>query len=221
VSRILLAEDDDALARGIIALLRSNGYAVDHVTRGDAALALEKTTRSNLILLDIGLPDQSGFEVLREIRRTGIATPVLILTARDALQDRIRGLDLGGDDYLLKPFEPGELLARVRALLRRSQGDPVPMLKFGTLAIDRSAGLAYLSGRALDLRRREAAVLDTLMARAGKVIPRERLIAEVFGMDDDVAPNALEIYIARLRKKLQPDGPRIRAVRGVGYILEV
>lgn len=220
VSRILLAEDDDALARGIVALLRSMGYAVDHVTRGELALAMEKTTLSSLVILDIGLPDLSGFDVLRELRCAGITTPVLILTARDAVQDRIRGLDLGGDDYLLKPFEPGELLARVRALLRRSHGDPVPMLTFGELAIDRSSGQAYLSGRPLDLRRRESAVLGALMARAGKVIPRERLVAEVFGMDEDIAPNALEIYVARLRKKLAPHGPRIRAVRGVGYILE-
>jgi len=196
------------------------GYAVDHVTRGDAALAMERNTRSSLVVLDIGLPDQSGFDVLREMRRCAITTPVLILTARDAVQDRIRGLDLGGDDYLLKPFEPGELLARVRALLRRGQGDPVPLLTFGTLSIDRSTRQAYVAGRLLDLRRRESAVLDTLMARAGKIIPRERLVAEVFGMDEDIAPNALEIYVARLRKKLSPDGPRIKAIRGVGYILE-
>lgn len=220
MSRILLAEDDQALARGIVALLRDAGYSVDQVERGDRVLPMELAAPSSLIVLDIGLPGQSGFDVLRALRHNGNTTPVLILTARDAVQDRIRGLDLGGDDYLLKPFEPGELLARVRALLRRGQGDPSPLLTVGTVSIDRITGQAFLGGRPLDLRRREAAVLGTLLARAGKIVARERLVSEVFGLSDDVAPNALEIYIARLRKKLGPEGPRIRAVRGVGYVLE-
>jgi DNA-binding response OmpR family regulator len=220
VSRILLVEDDYALARGLVALIRGAGHVVDHVSLGEAALAMERAAPSTLMILDIGLPDQSGFSVLDTLRRSGSSTPVLILTARDALVDRIRGLDLGGDDYLLKPFEPDELLARIRALVRRGQGAPAPLLTCANLTMDQCSGQAFLDGKPLDLRRREAAVLSLLMPRQGRVVHREKLLAEVFGLDEDVAPNALEIYVARLRKKFGAEGPRIRAIRGVGYILE-
>lgn len=161
-----------------------------------------------------------GFEVLRRVRRGGEKAPVLILTARDAVQDRVTGLDSGADDYLLKPFEPAELEARVRALVRRSQGDPSPTVVVGNLVLDTVTGEARIGERPIDLRRREAAVLACLAARAGRVVPKDRIAAEVFAYDDDVAPNALELYIARLRKKLQPDGPQIRTLRGLGYMLE-
>lgn len=220
MTRVLLAEDDAALARGVVALLKANGHAVDHVGTGAAVLSMEKAAPCSLIILDIGLPDRSGFDVLQQLRQRGLKTPVLILTARDGVEDRVKGLDLGGDDYLLKPFDPQELLARVRALLRRGQGDPSPLLVVGSLSCDRSSGEAFVNGRALDLRRREWAVLQALLTRVGKIVPRERLIAEVFELGDDVAPNALETYVARLRKKLQPDGPRIRVVRGIGYVLD-
>jgi two-component system response regulator TctD len=220
VARILFVEDDEPLARGVAALLREGGLAIDHVTHGAAALDLEPLEPYALVILDIGLPDVSGFEVLKSLRRRGSKTPILILTARDALQDRVTGLDLGADDYLLKPFEPAELEARVRALIRRSHGDPRPLITAGALSLDRSTGEVRVAGRVVDLRRREMAVLSSLLAHAGQVVPKERLAAEVFAYDDLVAPNALELYIARLRKKLQPQGPQIRTLRGLGYILD-
>lgn len=220
LSRILLVEDDEPLARGIVALLRDGGAAVDHVATGAAALEVLPLEPYSLVILDIGLPDQSGFDVLATLRRRGQKTPVLILTARDALQDRVRGLDIGADDYLLKPFEPAELEARVRALVRRSLGDPSPVVTVGTLSLDRSSGAVTVNDRPIALRRREAAVLGCLVAHAGKVVAKERLAAEVFDYDDVVAPNALELYVGRLRKKLQPDGPQIKTLWGLGYMLE-
>jgi two-component system response regulator TctD len=146
--------------------------------------------------------------------------PILMLTARDTVHDRVMGLDLGADDYMLKPFEPSELEARIRALMRRSHGDPSPVLTIGNLVINRSLGTATVNGRTLELRRREWAVLERLVARAGKLVSKERLTDEVFGFDDPVAPNAIEVYVARLRKKLEPDGPAIRTLRGLGYMLD-
>ena len=218
--RLLLVEDDAALVRGLVTLLRSGGYAVDHVGSGAAALEVVADEPYSLVILDIGLPDMSGFEVLRDLRRRGSKTPVLVLTARDALQDRIAGLDLGGDDYMLKPFEPAELEARVRALVRRSLGESSPILTAGALAFDASTGVVTVDGNPIDLRLRERAVLHGLLTRIGKVVPKERLAGEVFGYDDPVGPNALEVYVGRLRKKLQPNGPKIRTIRGLGYMIE-
>jgi DNA-binding response OmpR family regulator len=220
VTRVLLVEDDEALARGVVTLLRDGGFAVDHVDGGESALETVSLEPYALVILDIGLPDISGFEVLTRLRRAGLKVPVLLLTARDAVQDRVAGLDRGADDYLLKPFDPLELEARVRALIRRGHGDPSPILSVGSMTLDQSSGEVRVNGRAIDLRRREIAVLTSLAKRAGKVVPKERLQAEVFDYDDVVAPNALELYIARVRKKLQPDGPHIRALRGMGYVLE-
>jgi len=218
--RILIVEDNAALARGLTASLRASGFAVDHVTHGVAALDEERLVPYNLMILDVGLPDLSGFEVLGKLRQRGSRTPVLVLTARGALSDRVKGLDLGADDYLLKPFEPAELEARVRALLRRGQGQAAPALTLGGLVFDRSASTVTLHGRPLDLRRREWAVLESLITRAGKVVTKERLSSEVFGHDEPVGPNALEVYVGRLRKKLEPDGPTIRTIRGLGYLLD-
>ena len=218
--RILIVEDDAALARGLAAALRLSGFAVDHEADGAEAAALAVSEPYSLVVLDLGLPNLSGFDVLRQIRRSGSRVPVMILTARDAIADRVKGLDLGADDYLLKPFDVAEFKARVRALVRRGQGLPDPMLTCGRLSLDRAVGIASLNGQPLILRRRELAVLTGLMTRAGKVVPKERLIGEVFGFDEPVAPNALELYVARLRKKLEPDGPQIRTIRGIGYLLE-
>jgi len=219
--RVLVVEDDAALARGLVAALRSSGLAADHEADGAEAVGLALSEPYSLVVLDLGLPGLSGFEVLRRIRAAGAAVPVMILTARDAVADRVRGLDLGADDYLLKPFELAEFEARVRALIRRGQGTPNPVLRCGTLALDRATGMATLGGEPLALRRRELAVLTALVTRAGKVVPKERLAAEIFGFDDAVAPNALELYVARLRKKLRPGGgPEIRTVRGLGYLLD-
>ncbi|MET0338966.1 MAG: response regulator transcription factor [Caulobacter sp.] len=218
--RILLVEDDEPLARGVIATLKAAGLAVDHVADGEAALQVALSEPYNVVVLDVGLPRRDGFAVLKALRAAGCRTPVLMLTARDAVQDRVTGLDLGADDYLLKPFEPTELAARIRALARRGTGDPSPRLALGSLVLDRSTSSAELQGRPLDLRRREWAVLEALASRAGKVIPRERLENEIFGYDDAVGPNALEVYVGRLRRKLEPQGPQIRTIRGVGYMID-
>jgi two-component system response regulator TctD len=218
--RILIVEDDAVLARGLTASLRLSGFTIDHEADGTDAAAIAIAEPYALVILDLGLPGLSGFEVLRQIRVRGCDVPVLILTARDAVADRVKGLDLGADDYLQKPFEPAELEARVRALVRRGMGPRNPVIACGALTLDRSSGAVHLAGRPITLRRRELAVLEGLMTRAGKVVPKEKLSAEVFGFDEPVAPNAIELYIARLRKKLEPDGPQIRTVRGLGYMIE-
>lgn len=217
--RILVVEDDRALARGVIATFKADGFATDHVTDGETALDVEAEHAYNTIVLDANLPGISGFDVLKILRARGSRTPILMLTARDSVCDRIAGLDLGADDYVLKPFEPTELAARVRALVRRGLGDPKPMLTIGPLTLDRSAGVAYLNGELLDLRRREWMVLEVLATCAGRVAPRERIESQIFGYDEVVGPNALEVYVGRLRRKLEPDGPTIRTIRGVGYML--
>ncbi|MBO9581464.1 MAG: response regulator transcription factor [Sphingobium sp.] len=217
--RILVVEDDASLARALTNLLSEEGHAADHVGSGEAALDVLRTEPYGAVILDIGLPDMSGLEVLRNLRSAGESVPVLLLTARDAIADRVRGLDEGADDYLSKPFAGSELLARLRALIRRGGGDAAPRLTVGSLTCDPAAQTAEVNGRRLDLPRREWAVLFQLAAQSGKVVPKERLSAQVFAFDDDVGPNALEVYITRLRKKLAPDGPAIRNLRGLGYML--
>jgi len=218
--RVLVIEDDAALARGLVAALKLSGLAVDHAADGAEAAQIAVQEPYALVVLDLGLPGLPGFDVLRRIRAAGAAVPVMILTARDAVADRVKGLDLGADDYLLKPFELAEFEARVRALIRRGQGRPNPVLRCGGLVLDRSTGTVSLGGVPLALRRRELAVLTALMARGGQVVPKERLSAEIFGFDEAVAPNALELYVARVRRKLAPGGPEIRTIRGLGYLLD-
>ena len=220
MARILLIEDDPSLARGIAAMLRGATYAVDIAKDGESGLMMAEAEPYAIIILDVGLPDISGFEVLRTIRRNGSKTPVIVLTARDAIEDRVAGLDNGADDYLLKPFEQSELEARMRALIRRSAGEASPVVTVGTLTIDATRGVAMVGERTLELRRREWAVLERLAARVGKVVSKDRLNGEIFGYDEPVAPNAIEVYVARLRRKLEPDGPAIRTIRGLGYVLD-
>jgi two-component system OmpR family response regulator len=212
MSRILLAEDDAALARGLVALLNQAGYEVDAVATGQGVLAHHAAGAYAAIILDLGLPDLSGFDVLRQLRSHEARVP--------GEPARVRGLDLGADDYLLKPFEPPELLARLRALLRRSQGDPSLSITVGRLTLERSSGAFRLDSELLELPRRERAVLEQLVLRAGKIVFRETLAKAVFGPDEDVGPNALEVYVGRLRKRLASSGPQIRTVRGLGYMLE-
>ena len=224
MSRILLVEDDAALARGLVALFKQSRYDVESVATGQAALAHQAAGSYAAIVLDLGLPDLSGFEVLKQLRSRerseSARCPVLILTARSALDDRVRGLDLGADDYLLKPFEPSELLARLRALLRRAQGDPSPSITVGRLTLEHTNGAFRLDDELMELPRRERAVLEQLVIRAGKIVLRESLANMVFGLDEDVGANALEVYIGRLRKRLAAGGPQIRTVRGLGYMIE-
>ncbi|MGO4167626.1 response regulator transcription factor [Novosphingobium sp. YAF33] len=218
--RLLLVEDDERLARGVAASLEAAGFSVDRLENGEDALQMAGAEPYAAIILDLGLPDLDGLDVLSRLRARGEMTPIIILTARDMVDDRINGLDRGADDYMAKPFDPRELESRIRALVRRSQGTPDPVLRIGTLVFDRSSRTVSLDDSVIDLRRRELAVLETLMGRPGKVIPKERLSAQVFAFDDAVTPNALEVYVGRLRRKLQPSGPAIRTVRGLGYMIE-
>ncbi len=219
--RLLIVEDDAALSRAIIKVFRSQGLAVDHVSSGRDALEIVKMEPYSAMILDLGLPDMDGLQVLKTIRQAHFNIPILILTARDATTDRVVGLDQGADDYLSKPFEVAELEARVRALIRRGQGNPEPTLHLGNLKLDRASGAAYVCDQLLELTKRERAVLETLAVRVGNVVSKARLNAEVFSYDDQVAPNALEVYIARLRRKLEKSDIEIVTVRGLGYLLRV
>jgi DNA-binding response OmpR family regulator len=217
--RVLIVEDDAALARGVLKVFRTDGLAVDHVSRGQDALDIIEMEPYSAVILDLGLPDMDGMNVLRQIRKARIAVPILILTARDATVDRVNGLDNGADDYLAKPFAIEELEARVRALIRRGQGSPEPCITLGQVSLDRTTGAVYVGGNLLDLTRRERTVLETLLVRVGTVVPKSRLTADVFDYDDNVAPNALEVYIGRLRRKLENSGVEIITIRGLGYLL--
>ncbi|HEY4276187.1 MAG TPA: response regulator [Rhizomicrobium sp.] len=217
--RLLIVEDDAALARAMSRAFREQGLAVDHVVFGQDALDLAKREPYSAIILDLGLPDRDGLDVLRAMRQQHIATPVIILTARDGTNDRVNGLDQGADDYLAKPFALIELEARVRALIRRGSNTPDPVLAFGRLRHDRTSGATYIGDNLLELTRRERSVLETLLAKAGTVVPKERLSADVFGIDEAVAPNALEVYVARLRRKIECSEIEIHTVRGLGYML--
>jgi len=218
--RILIIEDDTSLVSGLKKALVPAGIAVDHETSGLGALEVASSEPYSLIVLDLGLPDLPGQDVLRRLRDNGCEVPILILTALGEVKDKVRCLNLGADDYLTKPFDLGEFEARVKALMRRSKGRPAPALKCGNLVFETSSATATLSGTLLSLRRREMAVLAILMADAGKLVRKERLISEVFSFDEPVAPNAIELYIGRLRHKLGADGPKIRTVRGLGYLME-
>ncbi|GLK49320.1 DNA-binding response regulator [Brevundimonas intermedia] len=190
------------------------------IDSGEQALLLESSEAFDAAILDIGLPDIDGFEVLRTLRLRGSSTPVLMLTARDALGDRVAGLDLGADDYLVKPFAPSELVARLRAIVRRRQGQAAGAVVVGTLFCDWGAGRAWVNDRDLALRPREWAALRVLASRPGQVVDRDLLAAEVFPQDEAPSLNALEIHVGRLRRKLQPDGPAVTNIRGRGYRLE-
>lgn len=218
--RILIAEDDSVLADGLLRALRRSDFAVDIAGDGTAADHLLSAQDYDLVILDLGLPGLDGFEVLRRLRRRGGTAPVLILTARDAIADRVRGLDLGADDYLTKPFELPELEARVRALIRRGQAGGSAVLTHGALALDLAGRRATLHGAPVELSAREIAVLEVLMLRSGRVVNKDQLAGQIYGQDEEVGANAIEVYVHRLRKKLEPSGVAIRTIRGLGYLLE-
>ena len=218
--RILIVEDDPILADGLTRSLRAADYAVDHANNGAEADHVLATQAYDLVILDLGLPKLDGSDVLRRLRRRGSAVPVLILTARDAVEDRVRGLDLGADDYLSKPFDLPELEARVRALIRRGQSGGSSLLAHGALTVDTAGRRATLNGVPLDLSARELGVLEVLMMRSGRVVAKEQLAEQLYGWEEEVGPNAIEVYVHRLRKKLEPAGVNIRTIRGLGYLLE-
>ncbi|MDH4571984.1 response regulator [Salinicola acroporae] len=216
---LLVIEDDPLLSRSLTQAMTRNGYTVDALARIDDAIQALRQGRFDLVLLDLGLPDGNGLEVLEWMRAHTDATPVMILTARDALADRVRGLDLGADDYLAKPFSITELEARVRALLRRSQQRLDNNVRFGGLVLDTRSASAWLDGTALDLPRREFSLLEALMLNAGRIVQREALENRLFGFEA-VGANALDVYVSRLRKRLAGSGLSIRTLRGLGYRLE-
>jgi DNA-binding response OmpR family regulator len=217
---ILLVEDDPALADSTARALRSQGWVVDVTARGEPVALSVKQDPYDLVILDIGLPGIDGFETLRRIRAQGSGTPVLMLTARDAVEDRVRGLDAGADDYLVKPFALTELLARTKVLHRRAQARIGETLTLGRLKMDLDAKRAYIDSAPLELSAREWSVLEYLLARADKVIAKEQILQAIAGWDESISENAIEVYVSRLRSKLESAGVRIRTVRGFGYMLE-
>jgi DNA-binding response OmpR family regulator len=218
--RILLAEDDDFLAGGIRLALSNAGYTVECVKAGPDADHMLRVNEFDLLLLDLGLPQMDGMEVLRKLRARGNTLPVIILTARDALDDRVLGLDSGANDYLTKPFELPELLARVRAMTRKQMWGNSLEYVHGPLRFDTGARRVTIAGEAVDLSARELAVLELLLQRAPRVVNKDQIAEHLPGPDSEVTHNAIEILVHRLRKKLERDGFSIRTARGLGYLID-
>ncbi len=215
--RLLLLEDDPMIGETVLDLLRAEQYAVDWVKDGEAAESALRTQQYDLVVLDLGVPRRDGLQVLRALRARRQRMPVLIVTARDSVQQRIEGLDAGADDYLLKPFDAGELLARVRALLRRASGRTEPVYEHMGVTINPSTREVSVGGQPVILSAREWAVLEPLIARPGIVLSRAQLEEKLYSWKDEISSNAVEVYIHGLRKKLGAE--LIRNVRGVGYMV--
>ncbi|MCH4267344.1 MAG: response regulator transcription factor [Brevundimonas sp.] len=213
--RILLVEDDEELARRLRLGLGEAGFAVDHASDGEVALYLGETQTFDAVVLDLGLPRLSGLEVLRQWRARRRNMPVLVLTARDAWTERVDGLNAGADDYLGKPFQTAEVVARLRALVRRSAGDASPILEHEAVRLDVTGGTATLDGRPVDLTARELRILGYLMHRQGRIVSQAELMDHVYALDDIRESNTIEVYVGRLRKKLGRSC--IRTIRGLGY----
>ena len=218
--RLLLAEDDPQLGDALSRSLRQGGYAVDWARNGqEADIALTDQVYA-LAILDLGLPRMDGFEVLRRLRARRNKLPVIILTAREALEDRVKGLDMGADDYLAKPFDLPELEARLRALVRRGSEVATSEIVNGNLSYHPVDRTVHINGLPLDISQRELGVLELLLLRAGRPLSKEALVEHLCSWDDEMGDNAIEVYVHRLRKKLEPLGVHIRTVRGLGYMLD-
>ena len=216
---VLLAEDDAILADGIARVLRAHGMVIDVVNNGnDVELAL-RNSEIAVLVLDIGLPGLDGFEVVRRLRLNGVHLPVLLLTARDAIQDRVHGLELGADDYLVKPFATQELIARLKALARRSAPRPVD-LHIGSLSLDTFSKRAHIDAQAIELSMREWAVLEYLMQNAARVVSKQQIIDAILPWGEELTLNAVEVYVSRIRLKIAAADIVIRTIRGFGYMLE-
>ncbi len=218
--RILIAEDDAILADGLTRSLRQSGYVVDRVGNGAEADSAVTRGEFDLLILDLGMPKMGGLEVLRRLRARKSRLPVLILTALDGVNDRVRGLDLGADDYLAKPFALSELEARVRALTRRGAAGVEGVLRHGELSYDPAGKMTEIRGKPLELSARETGLLEILLQRAGRIVSKEQLVEHLCEWGEEVSTNAIEVYVHRLRKKLEAGGVRIATVRGLGYCLE-
>ena len=218
--RILIVEDDPLLADGLVRTFTSHGFVADRVDNGRLADELLRRDAFDLVVLDVGLPGLDGFEVVRRLRARGQGVPVLMLTARDAVQDRVHGLNLGADDYLLKPFETEELTARAAALVRRARAAHGDRITHGPLVMDLAARRCFLDGAPLELPLREWTLLEYLLRNVEKVVNKDQIIAAVCRWDEEMSPNAVEVYVSRLRAKLEPAGVHIRTVRGFGYMLQ-
>ncbi len=218
--RILIAEDDPVLADGLQRSLRGSGYAVDQVSSGTKADAALASHEFDLLILDLDLPRLHGHEVLRKLRARGSTLPVMILTATDSIDQRVKSLDLGADDFMAKPFSLPELEARVRALMRRGLGTASNTIRHGPLTLDVTGRIAYLNDQMIELSAREIGVLEVLLQRAGRLVSKDQLVTRLCEWGAEVSNNAIEVYIHRLRKKIEQHPIRISTVRGLGYSLE-
>ncbi|HCN88363.1 MAG TPA: DNA-binding response regulator [Oxalobacteraceae bacterium] len=217
--RVLLIEDDELIAHGILAGLRAHGLTVDGVTTAAQAEATLSSVHCDVVILDLGLPDEDGMSLLRRLRRGGMALPVLVLTARDAVEDRVAGLRAGADDYLLKPFDLNELVARLQALLRRAAGRSVDIIEHGPLRLDPVSGEVSLNGQVVILSRRELALLAALLHARGRILSPDQLKDSLYDFSEEIESNALNVHIHHLRRKL--GAGIIETVRGVGYRFSV
>jgi two-component system OmpR family response regulator len=218
--RILLVEDNKALAEGLAAILRGSGYAVDLVADGTSAEAVAAAEIYDLVILDLNLPEMDGLDVLRSMRSRQNRAAVMILTARGAPEERVKGLDLGADDYMIKPFDVSEFEARIRVLLRRQAGLRSSIVNYGGVTFDLTSRAFSSDGAPLDIPAREVALLELLFLRAGKVVSKDAIIRSLTGFDEDLSANAIEQYVSRLRRRLGPHGLTVKTARGIGYYLE-
>jgi two-component system, OmpR family, response regulator len=218
--RVLLVEDDPIVADSLIRILNRSNYVVTHEANGRLADHLLSVQQYELVILDMGLPDMDGAEILHRLRHRGVKVPVLILTARDKVEDRVQGLDFGADDYLAKPFDLLELEARIRALLRRGQSASSSILQIGELRLDTVGHRATVNGEVVELSARELSVLEILMLRVGRVVSKELLSEQMSDLGEEMSVNAIEVYVHRLRKKIEAGNVQIRTLRGLGYMLE-
>ena len=218
--RVLIVEDDPILSSGLTERLRREGYVADAVPSADAADAAMRTTDVDLVILDIGLPGIDGLTWLRRLRARGGDNTVLVLTARDAVADRVQGLTVGADDYLAKPFAVEELLARVNALARRGRAQRSRVIEHGPLTIDLAKKRTMVTGKPLDVSQREQAIIEYLFSNAGAIVAKDKIGGAIASWDEHMSANAIEVHMSRIRAKLEPAGIRIKTIRGLGYLVE-